>query len=97
MQVEASTVKALFFGRLRQVFKTAEAEITLNDDPSIRALLNRVCSSPERHQKIFDELGVIRPELTILRNGRNICLLDGIETRLEEGDQVAIFPPVYGG
>ncbi|MDH5419483.1 MAG: MoaD/ThiS family protein, partial [Candidatus Bathyarchaeota archaeon] len=33
----------------------------------------------------------------ILINGRGIKALQGFETKLKEGDTVAIFPPVGGG
>jgi len=34
---------------------------------------------------------------TVLVNGRNIHFLKGRRTRLEDGDEVALFPPLGGG
>jgi molybdopterin converting factor small subunit len=33
----------------------------------------------------------------ILLNGRNIRLLDWLDTEVEEGDSIDIFPPAGGG
>jgi MoaD family protein len=47
--------------------------------------------------KDLDAQGTER-RLVILVNGRHISHLpDRLDTRLKEGDQVAIFPPVAGG
>jgi molybdopterin converting factor small subunit len=46
---------------------------------------------------VFAAPGVPRREIAVLVNGRNIRFLDRLETKLCEGDEVAIFPPVYGG
>jgi len=35
--------------------------------------------------------------IQIMVNGKNIKNLDGLETSLKSGDEVAIFPPVAGG
>ena len=35
--------------------------------------------------------------LNILVNGRNIELLEGLQTKLSEEDKIAIFPPIGGG
>jgi len=32
-----------------------------------------------------------------MKNRKNINSLDGLETKLSEGDEVAILPPVAGG
>jgi len=36
-------------------------------------------------------------ELAVLVNGRNINLLDGVKTILQDGDEVVILPPTPGG
>ncbi|MGD2142217.1 MAG: MoaD/ThiS family protein [Candidatus Bathyarchaeota archaeon] len=40
---------------------------------------------------------IIGGDLAILVNGRNIDLLDGIETRLQDGDEIVFMPPAAGG
>ncbi|MGB9931076.1 ubiquitin-like small modifier protein 1 [Haloarcula amylolytica] len=45
---------------------------------------------------LFED-GELREYLTILRNGTDITHLDGLETALEDGDELSVFPPVAGG
>jgi molybdopterin synthase sulfur carrier subunit len=39
----------------------------------------------------------IRPQLSVLKNGREVLHMDGTETALEDGDELSLFPPVAGG
>ncbi len=39
----------------------------------------------------------LREFILILLNGRNIIFLDGLKTKLKEGDVIAISPPIAGG
>lgn len=101
-----------FFATFREVFGGAEKEIELESGSTIQDLLNVLCDSRRCRQKIFDRSGKLKPYIKILKNGRNIPLfedtrielegkriqfLGGIHTELEDGDVVAIFPPVGGG
>jgi molybdopterin converting factor small subunit len=51
--------------------------------------------SLENHH--VDRSGEIPRELNVTVNGRNVRLLDGSETSLNEGDIVRLAPPVSGG
>lgn len=41
--------------------------------------------------------GEIRPQLSVLKNGRDVTHAEGPATPIEDGDTVSIFPPVAGG
>lgn len=97
MKTNVAKVKVKLFGDLPGVFQEREVEIELERGSNIRGLLDLLCNSYERRQKIFDQSGQIRSDINILKNGRNICFLDGIQTELREGDTIAIFPPIFGG
>lgn len=47
--------------------------------------------------EFFTDTGELREFLSILRNGRDIEILEGLDTLLEDGDKLSIFPPVAGG
>lgn len=97
MKNNVAKIKVKLFGDLQEAFQEREGEIELERAPNIRGLLDLLCNSYERRQKIFDQPGQIRSDVNILKNGRNIYFLDGIQTELEEGDTIAIFPHVFGG
>jgi molybdopterin synthase sulfur carrier subunit len=43
------------------------------------------------------EDGDVRPQINVLRNGRDVTHQEGIDTVLEADDELSIFPPVAGG
>lgn len=47
--------------------------------------------------KIFDDDRNINPGIAMFVNGRVIGVLQGLDTVLEEGDELLLFPPVSGG
>ena len=48
-------------------------------------------------QLIFDSQGALPEHINIYVNNQEINSLDGLETILEDGDQVAIIPALSGG
>ncbi len=90
-------VKVIFFAPFRELFTTSESEVELRGAPNVQELLDILCDSDERREKIFDQSGELRPYVMIFKNGQPIQMLDGIQTELEEGDEIAILPPVSGG
>ena len=47
--------------------------------------------------ELFDAEGELRDFLNVMKNGRNVVHLDGLDTELADGDTVSLFPPVAGG
>ncbi len=91
------TVK--FFTSLREITGKKQDEIESSSTITLEELLNLL--SKKYGQQFTDYLynkeGNVRTYIQILINGRGIKALQGFETRLKEGDTVAIFPPVGGG
>lgn len=51
----------------------------------------------ELEGRLLDADGGIQPQLSILKNGRDVTHAQGPETPLEAGDTMSLFPPVAGG
>jgi len=41
--------------------------------------------------------GDLAPQINVLKNGREVLHLEGLDTPLEDGDRLSVFPPVAGG
>jgi len=93
-------VKVLFkpFANFGEVIGKSELEVELNGDRDILELLGILCEShADLHGMIFQKGDEIRKYVNIIVNGRSINFLEGVKTKLSEGDEVALFPPVAGG
>jgi len=52
---------------------------------------------PDLAGDILDESGEIKPQLSVLKNGREVVHIDGTDTDVADGDTLSVFPPVAGG
>lgn len=89
-----------FFTTLREMTGKREEEIEISDPLlTVKELLSYLSEKYGRKfvDYVYDEKGKTRNYLQFLINGRSITTLQGFETRLKEGDKVAIIPPVGGG
>ncbi|MFC7187827.1 ubiquitin-like small modifier protein 1 [Halorubrum yunnanense] len=62
-------------------------------DDALDALLD---AHPDLRDRVIEDEAVA-DHINVLRNGRNVRQDDGLETTLDAGDELALFPPVSGG
>jgi len=88
-------VKVTFYFGLGDLFGEKENGIELQGEATIRELLRLLCDSDERRHSLYnDESGELNPLISILKNGQFARQLD---TRLNNGDWIDIFPRLGGG
>ncbi|WP_408959389.1 ubiquitin-like small modifier protein 1 [Natrinema sp. 74] len=86
-----------FFATFREAVGDKERTRTVADDATIGDVLAALEADYGGLEGQLLEDGSIRPQLSVLKNGRNVVHMAGVETALEDGDVVSVFPPVAGG
>jgi sulfur-carrier protein len=86
------------FATFREVIGERERELSLPPGETIGGLLKILCNAHSGlREKLFDATGQIKPYIIILKNGRSVTSLKQLDTVIDEGDVIAVFPPVAGG
>lgn len=89
--------KVRAFANFREILGR-ELDVELKGKNTVRDLLEDLCQSHSQlYDMIFDESGKLRNDVILMKNRQNIELFDGLQTLIEKGDEIAIFPPVAGG
>jgi molybdopterin synthase sulfur carrier subunit len=85
-----------FFAYIRDF--TGSKEINIDSCLTLRELLDKLCRKyGEKFSGKVLAGDKLRDDIIIMVNGRHILHLQGLETNLEENDEISIFPKVAGG
>ncbi|MFB6072009.1 MAG: ubiquitin-like small modifier protein 1 [Halobacterium sp.] len=76
----------------RRVDVEVPADATVGD--ALDALL---AARPALRDRVLTEDGDLREHVNVTRNGEDVRAADGLDTPVEAGDELAMFPPVSGG
>ncbi|KAB1193270.1 MoaD family protein [Haloferax sp. MBLA0076] len=86
-----------FFATFREAVGQKTIHWRVDDDSKVGDVLHSLESEYDGLTGQLIEDGNVRPHVNVLRNGREVVHLDGLETTLEDGDTISVFPPVAGG
>ena len=92
-------VEVRLFANLRELAKTKAVMEDIKSEASVGDVLQKICErfGTKFRGHVLDKRGQPNENIKILLNGHNIVFLQGAATKLNDGDAIAIFPPVGGG
>jgi len=91
-------MRVKIFATLRPLVGAKEVEVDVKAGYTVRSVLEKLTAEyPALRKRVLDDDGNLQSSITVLVNGRSIKFLAGLNSTIQEGDQLALFPPVGGG
>jgi molybdopterin converting factor small subunit len=81
-------VKIRTLGVFKELFGDKLLTIKLKEDASVRSVIQKLAGS---------EANDVWSNALILVNGKEISVLDGLETIVSDGDEIVLLPVSHGG
>lgn len=86
-----------FFATFREAVGEKAVDREFEEDATVGEVLATLEAEYEGLEGELLEDGELRPQINVMRNGREVLHIEGLDTELDEGDTLSIFPPVAGG
>jgi molybdopterin synthase sulfur carrier subunit len=88
-----------FIGAFRGISGKNEIALIFEGSAAIKEVVSKIVKeSPQLERVLIDpELEDPRPNTLILVNGKEINVLNGLETMLNDGDEIVFVPIIHGG
>ena len=92
-------VEVKFFTSLREITGKKVDKIQLQNTITVNELITVLSEKYGKNfrEYIYNKKGDVQEFLSFLVNGKNINIMQGFDTKLQEMDVIAIIPPVGGG
>jgi molybdopterin synthase sulfur carrier subunit len=93
------SVTLKFLGALRHASGKDKFTVECQDQATILDLVEAATKqAPALRPNLLDEqLDTPKPNALVLVNGKEISVLNGLETKVKDGDEVVFVPVVHGG
>ncbi|WP_224333921.1 ubiquitin-like small modifier protein 1 [Haloprofundus halobius] len=86
-----------FFATFREAVGQKTIEREFDEGLAVGDVLSTLEAEFDGLEGQLLEDGGLRPQINVLKNGREVLHMEGIETTMEDGDTLSVFPPVAGG
>lgn len=92
MQVELK-----FFATFREAVGSKTVTREYDGDATVADVLRSLEAEFDGLSGRLLENGGLKPQINVLKNGREVLHMEGPETGVDDGDTLSVFPPVAGG
>jgi len=88
-----------FVGAFRGMSGKRKLTFELKETVSLKLVVEEIVKKLPKLERILidPELEDPRPNTLILVNGKEISVLNGLETSIKDGDEIVLVPVVHGG
>ena len=90
-------IQLRFFATYRDAVGQKSLSKSVDDDATVGEVLEDLEGTYDGLEGRLLDDGKIAQHLSVLKNGRDVAHLDGVDTDLEDDDVLSVFPPVAGG
>jgi molybdopterin synthase sulfur carrier subunit len=91
------SVEIRLFGTIREAVGERTLEKNYNSCTIQEVIDILIEEYPELEGEVIDENGLIPESVNIMVNTKNIQYIDGIETRVTDGDNISVATAITGG
>ncbi len=89
------TIKA--FARFREILGS-ETTVEVAEGTTLAALLGEICrKNPNMRSSLYDDDGTLRRYIILMQNKKRVNHSEIESIILNDGDEIALYPPVAGG
>ena len=88
-----------FIGALRRISGKTQLTVNYEEEMSLKQLMAKILQEAPSQERTLNgqQPDDSRFNALILVNGREISVLNGLETKLKDGDEIVFVPVVHGG
>jgi len=96
-EVETAVSVSIRIPTVLRKFTDNQPEVQAEGGSILSAITDLTARHPSLRSHLFDAAGSLRSFVNVYLNDEDVRYLDGHDTALKEGDQLAIIPAVAGG